>query len=73
MTKQKALQSYRNLAQKVTVGAAVVTGILWILGYIMQVGETSALVKTQDYLVAITVAGGIVMGILYFISKSDKK
>lgn len=69
MPKENSMKIYRNVAQRITVGAAIATGIVWIIESIAQASDTSWLMGLQTILVAVTVVGGVIMGVLYLVSK----
>ncbi|MEO5949821.1 MAG: hypothetical protein ABIQ04_00050 [Candidatus Saccharimonadales bacterium] len=73
MPKENNITTYRNLAQTITVGSAVATGIVWVVATIVKATDTSWLMMLQDAFVIITAVGGVTMGVLYLISRLQKK
>jgi uncharacterized membrane-anchored protein len=56
----------RNVAQWITVVAAVLSGVVWIVtGF----SDSNAVATIASVLVAVTALGGVAMGLLYAVTK----
>jgi hypothetical protein len=71
----KKLEQYRGVAQVVTVGSAVAYGFLWAGTGIFTDTDPNWVEAVGKVLIAATVGGGIVMGLLYSMvpDKKNKK
>ncbi len=70
--KQSNLEMYRNAAQYFTMGAAILYGALWVIVDLMN-NKNSTTDSIGNALIAATMAGGVVMGLLYLVHLSSKK
>jgi hypothetical protein len=70
MAVSKNFELARNVALAITVSAAIATGIVWIIGAV--IGQPVWVEAFQVLFSGITVIGGTVMGILWFIKQFEK-
>ena len=73
VTKKSSLEQLRTVAFTVTVGAATLYGLMWVLIALMGVTDTPTWVgNLETVLLGTTMIGGVCMGLLYAAYKVKK-